>query len=386
MVAMNRLICVTLTLAQGRKAEAENGRNRPNQSRISLIRFLALALFACLFLRGGAYAQTFPPAWINTSHYAAGDLVTEYGNYYRCIAPVTKPFQDPSKFYSEWELYYVRNNTTVVIGPGQPFPNLQTAWKYILNCSIGHGVYLHLSISTQNGSMSESFPSSFSLDHPFGADISIIGDQPDAIVLGGASGFSGNGLTIDSGHGFGVIANVTIFGQGNANGISLTNNANIGNITGVVVDKFVNGVNAAFGASVNMATNNTFEQMGNANAQATNNANICIASGWTCTASTGACGVSATDGGQIAAEGTTFTGGNSAIYASNGGNVDAGLSTFTSCGIAVFVVQHGYADVHSSTFSGNTYDLYVELNGVIYANSTGMTTTLNNGDGSQIMY
>ena len=69
-----------------------------------------------------ANAQTeFPPAYDNQAHYAVGDLVTDYGNLYRCEVAVIKPYIDPSKYYQNWEMFYVRNNTTIAVGAGQTF-------------------------------------------------------------------------------------------------------------------------------------------------------------------------------------------------------------------------------------------------------------------------
>ncbi len=116
-----------------------------------------------------AHAQTeFPPAYNNQAKYAVGDLVTDYGNMYRCEMAVTTPFLDPSKNYQHWELYSVRNNTTIPIGVGQTFPNLQIAWNYVRNCRIAQAAYLHLSIVTSGGDFSETFSAPLFPRHRFG--------------------------------------------------------------------------------------------------------------------------------------------------------------------------------------------------------------------------
>ena len=117
-----------------------------------------LSFSVAMGIVGHASAQTqFPPAFNNQATFQPGDLVTDYGNIYRCLTAVTKPYQDPSKYYKEWQLYYVRNNTTLSIGAGQTFPTLATAWTYIQNCHVADGAYLHLSISTTNAELVENF-------------------------------------------------------------------------------------------------------------------------------------------------------------------------------------------------------------------------------------
>lgn len=134
-----------------------------------------------------------------------GDLVTDYGNLYRCEVAVTKPYIDPSKYYQNWELFYVRNNTTVAVGQGQTFPTLAIAWKYVHNARVATDAYLHVSIVTTNGNFNESFSAPFNLDMDTGSQVSIIGDNTANISLGfGESA----GLTIDSSHSIASISNL----------------------------------------------------------------------------------------------------------------------------------------------------------------------------------
>lgn len=161
---------------------------------------LVLVIFiAALSLCEAAQAQSYPPAWNNTSHYVPGDMVTDYGNVYRCLTAVTKPYLDPSKTYADWELSYVRNNTSVLIGMGEPFPNLFTAWNYVRNARVAGAAFLHLNIVTTGGNLNETFSAPLSLDHESGGQISIVGDNVNNIQL---SFPNGNALTIDSGHNF----------------------------------------------------------------------------------------------------------------------------------------------------------------------------------------
>src|ERR1700722_15542065 len=162
--------------------------------------FFIVLVTAFLGLTQAAHAQTeFPPAYNNQAHYAVGDLVTDYGNIYRCEAAVTKPYLDPSKTYKNWEMFYVRNNTTIPIGPGQTFPDLLTAWTYVKNARVATSAYLHLSIVTTNGLLIESFSAPLNLDMVNGSQVSIIGDTITNVQL---SFQNSDGLTIDSNHSF----------------------------------------------------------------------------------------------------------------------------------------------------------------------------------------
>src|ERR1700734_4122366 len=126
---------------------------------------LLIVLGASLIGLCQAQAQTeFPPAYNNQAHYAVGDLVTDYGNIYRCEVAVTKPYLDPSKTYENWELFYVRSGTTIPIGSGQSFPTIAVAWNYVRNCRVATAAYLHLGIVTTSSNFNESFSAPLNLD------------------------------------------------------------------------------------------------------------------------------------------------------------------------------------------------------------------------------
>ncbi len=217
---------------------------------LALIIVIALGL-----VPARASAQTeFPPAYDNQAHYRPGDLVTDYGNLYRCQVVVTKPYIDPSKNYTYWELFYVRNNTTIPIGLGQTFPTLTIAWNYVRNCRIALAAYLHLNIVTTGGAYNETYTASMSLNHNSGAQISIIGDDVSAIHLNFS--FS-HGFTIDTGHSFGTISKVSLVGASNNNGIYGTSSGSIANIDTVGISGFEYGVFAEGLANLNFGNNIT---------------------------------------------------------------------------------------------------------------------------------
>ncbi len=180
----------------------------------SFLRLLRLGSF--LFLLSAipnlARAQSFPPAWSSSASFAAGDIVQYGGNWYRAMTALSADGPYPASAYGKWELNYVRSNTTLAIGAGQAFANLAYAWQFARNARIADAAYLHLDIVTTSGNFNENFNSAFSLDHSFGALISIIGDNPNNIILN-FTGATSNGLTIDTGHVIGLVDNLVLTGS-----------------------------------------------------------------------------------------------------------------------------------------------------------------------------
>ncbi len=212
---------------------------------------MPIAALACALLPGLAKAQSYPPVWSNVGNYVPGDMVTDYGNVYRCIKSVNTHYLDPSKTYANWELYYVRNNTTLMVGVEQTFPTLAAAWANAQNCHIAEGVYLHLSISTTNGNLSENLGSGINLDQPCGANISIIGDNENNINF-----TSLNGIMLDTGHSIGLVSGITLTGNSPnfSTGIALTTNATIGTVTESTIQDCQTAIDVDQGARVHART------------------------------------------------------------------------------------------------------------------------------------
>ncbi len=355
---------------------------------LKTIRAISAAL-AVLTMASAARAQTVPPVWNNVGSYSPGDMVTDYGNVYRCLKPVTTHYLDPSKSYAYWQLFYVRNNTTIVIGVNQPFPDLATAWTYVENCSVAEGVYLHLSISTANGLFSENFTGQgFSLDHPSGASISIIGDNPDNINLGGGGGFTYNGFVVDSGHGFGGISNVTINGPGNVvgspgcAGILATGNGSVASVSNVDINNFHDGVYAGLGGNVNLSSAVTISGVYDG-VEAEMNGTVSIYGGWTETSASHIC-LYAHTGGYISARQATVSGGYYGIEARDGGTIECTSTTQSGAVYGVAAEFHGFVKFDSSEASGNNLeDLEADGGGVISA--IGATGANKHADSSSVI-
>jgi hypothetical protein len=354
------------------------------------IRFSFLATFfllaALVAVPAKGFSQAFPPVWSNTATYAGGDLVTDYGNIYRCIKDVTTPYLDPSKTYANWELYFVRNNTTIVIGTGQPFPSLTTAWTYSKNATIAQGAYLHLTISTANGDYAETMASPFSLDHPFGASISILGDHASKIKLT----FSFIGFTLDSGHALGALSNVTLKGPGGDIGLQATTGATMASVSGVEIDGFLSDVNASVNASItfsNLTISNSNTQGQGITCSSGATIYFQTAESLTGTGASGSIGIFAIDGGRVVAESFIISHWGTGIQCWEGGYVDAYTSYLENCSIGIDSELRGFVDDNDGSFTSNTDDVECRTGGGVAVLDVTLPdgTYVDSGTGAYIM-
>ncbi len=325
-----------------------------------------LVFASLLIVLTQARGQTeFPPAYNNQAHYAVGDLVTDYGNIYRCEAAVTKPYLDPSKTYQNWELFYVRSGTTIPIGVGQTFPTLAIAWNYVRNARVATAAYLHLSIVTTGGSFGESFSAPLSLDMDTGSQVSIIGDS-GAISLNFPNT---SGLTIDSGHSFGSISSIALAGGSTSDAVYAGSNASITNLSFSDITGFNYQIYAEQSAQIlcgeGMVLTNTF----NYGCYATNGGSIQFNAPLYFTGSIGSGdGLEAIHGGRIVAQYANITGGYNGAYAAYGGIIQCDDSTFKNCSNACQAVYGGNIKTEGSTFTASTnYDLSASYLGFIDA-------------------
>lgn len=326
--------------------------------RVSLT--ILLTLFVALLpIRANAQTE-FPPAYNNQAHYAVGDLVTDYGNIYRCEVAVTKPYIDPSKFYQNWELFYVRNNTTLVVGVQQTFPNLAVAWNYVRNCRVAPAVYLHLSISTANGLLNESINTQLNLNSDSGSQISIIGDSEANITL--TFPYS-SGFYLDTNHAFGSISHLTLVGTLSGGvGIYAGTGASYADIDNVGIGSFGQNILAEHSATIVFGEN------------------ISISGGAVqgCTADTGAS--VEFYGGALTATGDSMTG-KEELYAAHGGRISAEYSNIQDVYTAAYASNGGYVDVSHSTFTNYHYGCFADFDG----NITAEDCTLNGASGLDLL-
>ena len=356
-----------------------------HKTRFSILTAFSM-LMAVFGLPARGFSQAFPPVWSNTATYAAGDLVTDYGNIYRCIKNVTTPYLDPSKTYASWELYYVRNSTTIVIGVRQPFPSIATAWAYCENCRIAQASYLHLTISTANGDYNEKLPSPFSLDHPFGASISILGDHQDKIKLS----LPYIGFTLDTGHVFGTISNVTLSGTGGDMGLEASGGANMTSVSNDKIEGYLYDVNANSNGTIivsdlNISNSNTQGVAINCSTWGT----VYFQTGLslTGTSASGSIAISVTDGGRVFAQSCIISDWGTGVQCWEGGYVDAYGSYFEDCSVGIDAELRGFVDDNDGFFKSNASDVQCRTGGGVAVQGVSLPdgTYVDSGTGSFIM-
>jgi hypothetical protein len=302
--------------------------------KLNTVRPLAIAALAFASLL--ANAQSYPPAYKSASTYATGDLVQENGNIYRAIQPVKTASSDPSVDYAHWELYDVNGQTKIVIGVGQPFPDLKTAWNYAQNARIAQSGFIRFFILTKNGPFNESFSQAFSLDHENGANMEIVGDEgyPTLTFTGQGS----NGLQIDTNHSFGMIANIQVVSNNHGcNGLYASSNSSITGLRAITISGWSNGVAADQNASLSFDEPTNIMGFTNAGAYATTGATIKffygIGVGTFGAASNAPYGLLATYGGQITAQTAYIYGNRIGAYAGYGGHILMDGSNISGCSL-----------------------------------------------------
>jgi hypothetical protein len=309
------------------------------------------AVLAALVPCRPAEAQSYPPAWNSTAHYAVGDEVQLGGNVYRAIKAITATGISPVTSYADWELNSVRANTTLMIGTGQTFPTLVSAWDYVINSRIADGVYLHLYLSSAKGNLSEAMPATFLLDHAFGARVAILGDSAGNNVLQ----FNGtNGLLIDTGHSFNTISGITIQDtstSGSPSGIVVNSNATITSVSNVQISGFPTSVFSEHNGTVNLSA-------------------TCGLSGVTLN------GLYALEGGIINAPGIDMTGSlqGNGLFADESGVIVADYSVIHNFATGALAIRGGVIEMSSSiVVSNGSFGLMSSRGGIIDAGSSLMS-------------
>jgi hypothetical protein len=217
-------------------------------------RALCLAIAAlALSISAISHAQSFPPAWKSTSAYAIGDLTQSGGNWYRAIKAVTGG-AGPANDYTDWELNYVRGNTTLMIGTSQTFPTLGNAWTYAINARVADGAYLHFYISSAHGKYSQSLSAPFLLDHASGPRIAILADNVANVSF---IFDSTNGFILDTGHSLNTLSGIGIYNLNvnNANdGLKIDQQSTVSSVTGCLISGFFNAVHVTQESSVTLTS------------------------------------------------------------------------------------------------------------------------------------
>ena len=333
---------------------------------------VAAACLGAMILPAVSSSQAFPPAWSSSKSYAAGDIVQYGGNWYRAMAALNAGSPYPASAYDKWELNFVRSNTTLTIGIGQGFPNLEYAWQFARNARIADAAYLHFSIVTTQGDFTEGFAAPFSLDHGSGALISILGDNENNISIK----FTGSGgFKIDSSHSIASISNMAVVGASATiaagYGFSLFNGASIGELSNLTIQTFGWAVYASQNASIYIAPNTNVSAC--LNGMTADWGSSILANGVEIGCINGPnTGLFADHNSTIVDKNGTIprlsTAGGEGVEAADGGMIDVSGSTVNGWTYGCQAVNGGTIKIQNGTLQQNTqYDLYAGYNGLIYA-------------------
>ncbi len=351
-----------------------------NISRLLTALCCALALFAS----SKATAQAFPPTWASSSSYVAGDIVQYGGNWFRALKTVTPSTNSPAINYTNWELNFVRSNTTVLIGAGEAFPNLAYAWQYGHNARIADSAYLHYTIMATSEAFSENFSAGFSLDHGSGPLVSIIGNDMGDIGLNFPST---NGFVIDSNHSLASLSGVILTGIGGNTAIVASSGASL-NLSDVTINGFSTGISEYQGATVNVSG---FSNINCANGcYADSSGSIYLASQTVLqpTAESSGNGLYAAQNATIIAEGISIGahhGYAKAVWAENNGSIDVSSANISDSTYGCYADWGGRITLSDAFPSQNTYDVDVLEGGTVFAGGTSLgATKKGTNDGSYI--
>lgn len=333
-------------------------------------------------------AQSFPPAWSSSATYAAGDIVQYGGNWYRAMKALNSAGPYPAAAYGDWELNYVRSNTTLLVGAKQSFANLQYAWQFARNARIADAAYLHFNIVTLDGALNERFDGPLSLDHGSGALISLMGDDNLSITL---SFPSTNGLVIDSGHSFGSISGITISGAGSHIGFTLSDGASVANLAQTSVNSFATGIYATQSSALTAGDSVTVNEC-NYGIAADFDADIVGLNIDVSSSGASGDGLTADHNASISDIYGVITnsGSPSGVGASaeHGGVIDVSNGTISGWVTGCSGYYGGQIVVTSGTLNNNVHDLAADYNGEVYAKAANLSDgmTVNSADGAYIFY
>ena len=348
--------------------------NAPAARRLTLA-FVASAIAL------GALAQT-PPTWNSGTTYTAGNIVVGAdSNIYRAVYTSLShaPSTDAGGY---WELFHTIVPTTLDVGVKQRFSTIEAALKFIRQATIPANAEVTISIITTDGAFSESPAAAINLDHANGANIRIVGSKAASCTINCGSA---NGFVIDSGHSFGVIANVTVKNTGmlSSNALNVTDGATLHAI-GCVLQGFPTALQVdgdaklycanlgvsgfSYGAAV---TNGGYLDVSGCSFDGGGKAGIGFyatdksfikAAGCTVTNINGF-GIEASLGSEVNMQSATVTHCKYGVNSSNHGTVNAQFATVQYCGTGFVAALSSFINAMSVTLGNNTvdYSLYAAL-------------------------
>jgi hypothetical protein len=336
------------------------------------------AAAVCFALSTCVLAQTSPPAWNSTTSYKIGDQVNFGGSVFQCL--VNETTSHPTPHTPSWDINFVYTGTfTIPVGPSEPFKTITAAWNYIAYARVANNAAIEIKLDP---TYSETFSSSFSLDHPYGSKISIVGTG-----AGQVANFTSSapGFTLDSGHTLAGLEGLKINETdpnvvAGAAGIQVSQNAVLSQLKNVTIYGFNYGLMATSGGTIDNASGITFQQFIFGGAEATNGGIINFASGLTIngevvmTTTAPFYGVLA-DGGSITCPNANIGNCEGDFCAEHGGKIFAVGSTATSPTTAVYndcyyALDHSFINADNSTATGAAQGYFSSISSCISAVSS----------------
>jgi hypothetical protein len=229
------------------------------------------ATLAALVLSAAAQAQSSPPAWSPSVFYKIGDEVAYEGVDFKCLVNETTTHPTPHSL--AWGINYVYSGVLdIPVGPSETIETIRQAWTYISGARVADNSSIVIKLDSN---YTETFTSSFSLDHPFGGKISIVGHNIDAVAT-----FTGKtaGFTLDTGFHFADLEGFEMVGPsggtaGNA-AIQVSQNSCLAQLKNMSIQNFDIGLWADRGGLIDNVANISLAQFVQGGFLATNGATI----------------------------------------------------------------------------------------------------------------
>jgi hypothetical protein len=276
-------------------------------------------------------------------------------------------------------LSQVLSNTTLLIGGGQTFPNLVTAWTYALYARVADGVYLHFYISTARGDFQEDFGGPFLLDHGSGARIAILGDNLNNVYF---TFFGTNAFIIDTGHSLNTLSGFSVTNQSSGNtALKADGNATISAVSAVIFNNFLIDLQSTQNSTMTVESNCIFEQVGSEVADVESNGSLYCPGGLTATGpgtNTLAQGFYAASGGVIIAPSSSLTAFGTGVQATSGAKILIDTATLSQCSAGIVSFYEGYVQCERGNIGGGSVGCDATERGVIDVTSATVT-----GDSSE---
>jgi hypothetical protein len=322
-----------------------------------------IACSAVLTLAATCQAQTSPPLWSATANYKIGDVVTYGYATFQCLINESAASR-PNPHTPSWDLNFNFNGPTpftIPVGPTEAFHTLTSAWDYIAYARIAANSSIVIKFDSNYSS--ETQTKSFSLDHPFGSQISIVGTGTGSQVINFTARFTA-GFTLDSGHSFGGLYGFGVSapagGTRGAPGIQVSQNAVLSNAQELAITNFDIGFVAETSGTIDNIGTISLKQFVIGGAQAITNGILNFLP-------------------HVTFDGSQTTGGTPPTYGFQalGGTISCPYCTANNCFTGFNAVDSGKIEANYSTVSTPStvgYDGYIAQNhGFINASQSQVT-------------